>query len=165
MTVSLGLLEKSAEQLPTEALISHIIWRYHDTHRRELPEIIRLAQQAEDAKVLDGCAPRRLSPILHVIARDLEHHMTEEEQVLFPLMISSRALKLGPPIKHILDEHKHHEALLLRLEQLRRDWEAIGQDPTVTELLKKLGKFTTDMREHLNLESNALFPQFAEKKL
>jgi regulator of cell morphogenesis and NO signaling len=162
MTVSIGLLEKNAEQLPLEALISHIIWRYHDTHRRELPELMRLASQADSAHVLDG-EPNRLSPILHVIAKELEHHMAEEEQILFPLILSGPALKLEPPIKHILAEHEHHEALVLRLEQLALDWKAFECDATVAELLEKLRKFVSDMHQHLDLESRVLFAQFAQK--
>ena len=32
---------------PTDALVAYIRRRYHDTHRRELPELVRLARKVE----------------------------------------------------------------------------------------------------------------------
>lgn len=34
-------------EAPNDALIEHILTRYHDVHREQLPELIRLAQRVE----------------------------------------------------------------------------------------------------------------------
>jgi regulator of cell morphogenesis and NO signaling len=161
----LAVLEKSTEQLPPEALISHIMWRYHDMHRRELRELLRLSKQAEDQHVIRSVGPERLTPLLHVIAAELERHMVEEEQLLFPLLLSGRALKLDAPINHIRSEHKHHTALLDRLEVLASQWKPFEEKHLVKDLLNALNKFATDLRQHLEIESNVLFPQFTTREV
>jgi regulator of cell morphogenesis and NO signaling len=163
MTQISGLLEKNAALLPPEALISHIIWRFHDTHRRELPQLINLARQAETANMHHSYGPKSLSPILEVIAAELEEHMAEEEEILFPLMLSGRALRLDPPIKHLKHEHDQHAAILRRLDELANDWELLEDDPQSRALLAGLRRFIDDLRQHLELENTALFPQFSEK--
>ena len=160
MTKLLGFLDKNADQLPPEALISHIIWRFHDAHRRELPDLIRLSRKAEAAILSQDQKPEPLSPLLEAIANDLEHHMIEEEQILFPLMLSGRALMLDPPIKHILAEHDHHSKLIERLGKLALEWAALEGNDHVKDLLAGLRKFSDDLHQHLELETNALFPQF-----
>lgn len=46
---------------PTGALIDHIRTRYHDTHRRELPELIALARKVESAHATDPNTPHGLT--------------------------------------------------------------------------------------------------------
>jgi regulator of cell morphogenesis and NO signaling len=45
------LAPDAAPEAPTEtgALIDHILTRYHETHRRELPELVKLAARVEHA--------------------------------------------------------------------------------------------------------------------
>jgi regulator of cell morphogenesis and NO signaling len=128
-----------------------------------LPELIHLARQAEVANVHHSYGPKNISPILELIATELEEHMAEEEEILFPLMLSGRALRLDPPIKHLKEEHDQHAAILKRLEELARDWELLDDDPQSCALLKKLTKFIDDVRQHLELENTALFPKFADR--
>ena len=59
-----GAIDGEAAPTATPALIDHIVARYHEIHRRELPELVRLARQVE--KVHAGKAgvptrPRRLA--------------------------------------------------------------------------------------------------------
>lgn len=161
MDLCVSLSEKRADLLPAEALISHIIWRYHDRHRRDLRDLIRLAQQADEAKVFTAIGPQQLCPALMVFANELEHHMNEEEELLFPLMLSGRALNLGAPINHILAEHRHHATMLNRFDELVGAWAALKHDPLVQELAARLETFVQDLRKHFDLEGNVLFPQFA----
>lgn len=50
-----------ATNAPTSVLIDHIRTRYHDTHRRELPELIALARKVETAHATDANTPHGLA--------------------------------------------------------------------------------------------------------
>jgi len=72
-------------------LIAHILFRYHETHRREFPEAIRLARKVEAAHVAEPECPRGLGDHLAFMADDLESHQQREEQVLFPMILPAAA--------------------------------------------------------------------------
>lgn len=57
------------------ALIDHILERYHETHRRELPELVRLAQKVERVHASHPDAPIGLAAALEHMAIELETHM------------------------------------------------------------------------------------------
>lgn len=48
----------------TDALVDHILNLYHEVHRRELPELIRLARKVEAVHVGRAEAPRGLADAL-----------------------------------------------------------------------------------------------------
>jgi regulator of cell morphogenesis and NO signaling len=73
-----------ATNAPTWVLIDHIRTRYHDTHRRELPELIALARKVETAHATDANTPHGLTDALEAMIPELEAHMREEEELLFP---------------------------------------------------------------------------------
>lgn len=164
MSRTLGLLEQNVALLPPEALIAHIIWRFHDVHRRELPQLIQLARQAETANVIRPPKAGNLSSLLEEISAELEGHMAEEEQLLFPLMLSARSLNLDPPIKHILIEHEQHTALLNRIDDLAKDYYELESNGQTHILATGLKKFVEDLRVHLELENKALYPQFTSRR-
>lgn len=51
------LVEHPAACESTPALIVHILERYHETHRRELPALVGLAQKVETVHGTDPNAP------------------------------------------------------------------------------------------------------------
>ncbi|HKY92067.1 MAG TPA: DUF542 domain-containing protein, partial [Nevskiaceae bacterium] len=108
---------------PTEplALIDHILRRYHDVHRRELPELIRLATRVEAVHKNHPQVPRGLADALREAAGELEMHMQKEEQVLFPLMRAGGAPMIVHPIAQMRAEHDEHGERLRAIEQLTRN--------------------------------------------
>ena len=60
--------------------------RYHATHRRELPELLKLARRVEAVHKDHPAVPAGLTEVLQTVATELEDHMGKEEQILFPLM-------------------------------------------------------------------------------
>ncbi len=70
----------------TDDLISMIETRYHATHRRELPELVRLARRVEAVHKSHPAVPRGLADLLETMGGELEVHMKKEELILFPLM-------------------------------------------------------------------------------
>ena len=82
----LDALARKSPDAPTEstALCDHIVDRYHDVHRRELPELIKLARRVEAVHRDHSLAPKGLADALEAVLEDLLDHMTKEERILFP---------------------------------------------------------------------------------
>jgi len=156
-----GVADRTAAPAATPALIDHIFARYHETHRRELPELIRLARTVEKVHAARSDVPRGLADLLQRMASELEQHMAKEELILFPAM-KRGGLPLDAPIACMRHEHDDHGEHLRELETLTdgitlpsgacRTWQA---------LYAGLAKLQDDLMEHIHLENNVLFPRFA----
>lgn len=145
----------------TDSLIAHIIVRYHDVHRRELPELIRLARRVEAVHKAHPDAPAGLADLLERMQAELEDHMAKEEQVLFPLMRQGGHPMIGHPISMMMTEHDSHGELLHALEDLTDDF-TVPEDgcPTWRALYVGAGKLADDLMQHIHTENNILFPRF-----
>jgi regulator of cell morphogenesis and NO signaling len=99
----------------TPALIDHIVERYHDTYRRELPELVALAQKVERLHGTDPSAPHGLAQGLKQMVSQLEAHMRTEERVLFPAMARRPADGMAEPIAGMRHGHEAHERALGRI--------------------------------------------------
>jgi len=152
----------SAAPQESAALVDHIVSRYHDTHRRELPELIQLARKVEKVHAKRSDVPRGLADLLERMSIELQQHMAKEELILFPAMKQSMAAGLDMPIARMRHEHDDHGAHLRELDRLTnsitvpadacRTWQA---------LYAGLAKLTDDLMEHIHLENNILFPRFS----
>ncbi|WP_247365092.1 hemerythrin domain-containing protein, partial [Ralstonia pseudosolanacearum] len=67
-------------------LIDHILERFHERHREQLPELIRLARRVEHVHGDRPECPVGLSELLEAMWQELESHMQKEEQILFPML-------------------------------------------------------------------------------
>lgn len=161
---ALASLDGAAAALAPEesgALIDHILARYHETHRRELPELIRLAGKVEAVHRSHPQAPLGLADTLDELRRELETHMQKEELALFPLLRAGGHPMIAHPIRQMRDDHNDHGELLRRLERIAggfrvpdgacRSWQA---------LYVGTAKLVDDLMEHIHLENNVLFARF-----
>lgn len=161
---ALAALATSAADTPatqeTAALIGHIQSRYHDTHRRELPELIRLSRKVEAVHADHPQVPRGLADALSALQAELEAHMQKEEMILFPAMQQAPASVLGAPIAQMRHEHDGHGAQLRELEALTGDF-ALPEGACRSWQALYLGgaKLVRDLMEHIHLENNVLFPR------
>lgn len=170
--VALADVERALAALDTDApskapqesaaLVDHIVSRYHDTHRRELPELVQLARKVEKVHAKRSDVPRGLADLLERMSTELQQHMAKEELILFPAMKQSTAAGLDMPIARMRHEHDDHGAHLRALDRLTngitvpadacRTWQA---------LYAGLAKLVDDLMEHIHLENNVLFPRFS----
>jgi len=144
-----------------DALITLIETRYHQAHRRELPELIRLARRVEAVHRGVASAPIGLADRLAQIVAELEIHMEKEEQFLFSLMRQGGHPTIGRPIGRMMAEHDDHGAHLRAIEALTNDFTPPDEACTTWRALYVgTRKFADDLVEHIHIENNQLFPQF-----
>ncbi|HEY4169138.1 MAG TPA: iron-sulfur cluster repair protein YtfE [Reyranella sp.] len=154
----------SLPDVPQESasLVDHIISRYHDTHRRELPELIQLARKVEKVHAKRSDVPRGLADLLERMSTELQQHMAKEELILFPAMKQSMAAGLDMPIARMRHEHDDHGAHLRELDRLTNGITAPADAcRTWQALYAGLTKLTDELMEHIHLENNVLFPRFS----
>jgi regulator of cell morphogenesis and NO signaling len=159
---------------PLNALIDHILDRYHKTLGEELPRLDALADKV--ASVHGARHPETLPGIREAfrgLKAELESHMEKEERVLFPyvreLETAARGLRpaysvpLGLATGAIGVMEREHEVAGLALKTIHRltggfrpPDDACG---SFRALYAGLEIFEADLHAHIHLENNILFPR------
>lgn len=143
------------------ALIDHILSRFHEVHRAQLPELIRMARRVEAVHRDHPEVPRGLAEHLEIIESEMLSHMEKEEQVLFPMLKRGGHPMVAQPIGMMRAEHVDHGAALAELLTLSRDAvPPLGACNTWRALYAGIAQFHDDLIQHIHLENNVLFPQF-----
>lgn len=154
----------AAAPAETPALIDYILERYHETHRRELPELVRLARTVEKVHADHPYVPRGLADLLEQMIGELEVHMKKEELILFPAMRRQSAARFDAPITQMRHDHDEHGAHLRQIETLTGDFQLPdGACRTWAALYTGVEKLVDDLMEHVHLENNVLFPRFESR--
>lgn len=141
-------------------LIAHLLERYHEGHRREVPRLWQMAQKVERVHGDQPECPRGLADHLARLGQELEQHMQKEEQVLFPMLLAGAAWSAAGPIQCMMAEHDEHGRNLARTRELAHDLvppaSACG---TWRALYLGLAEFEREVMEHVHLENHVLFPK------
>lgn len=141
-----------------EELIEYVLRRFHDQHREQLPELLRLARRVEAVHGDKADCPIGLADHLAFMEQDLESHMMKEEQILFPMLLRGLYAQSMPPIARMRHEHDQHGDSLARLEQLTNDiTPPVSACTTWRALYAGLAQLREDLMEHIHLENNVLF--------
>ncbi len=149
--------DQRIEALPTHDLINHILTRYHEVHRQQLPELIRLSERVEKVHKDHPACPAGLAQFLMEMQEELLSHMMKEEQILFP-MINAQQPQAIHPVQVMRDEHQQHGESLAVLDKLTNNLtlpEAACN--TWQALYIGLNTFKYDLMQHIHLENNELF--------
>jgi len=163
--------ELSALQRPNELpdtgtpaeLIDHIIARYHEVHRAQLPELIRMARRVEAVHRDNPNTPHGLADALETMEQELLMHMHKEEAVLFPMLRAGGNSFVSQPIAMMRHEHNDHGEALEHLARLTNDiTPPMGACNTWRALYTGLAQLREDLINHIHLENNILFPQFEQ---
>ncbi len=146
---------------PISELIAHIVDKHH------LPVVVeleRLEQLLDRLLREEGATePERFELLLGAftdLRDELLPHLLREEQVLFPWILSGQGATAGSPVRVML--HDHGRCLSL-LEELRAATDGfVPQDGASEErrrLWSGLEALNLDLREHIRLENDVLFPR------
>lgn len=145
----------------TAELIDHILARYHEVHRRQLPELIMLSSKVEQVHAGKQGVPAGLADLLQHALGELEVHMKKEELILFPAMRRQGSGPLVGPIAQMRDDHVDHGELLERMAELTGDFTAPENAcGTWRALYVGAAQFRNDLVDHIHIENNILFPRF-----
>lgn len=151
------------EAASPDTLIDHLLARYHEVHRAQLPELIRMARRVEAVHRDHPDVPAGLADTLENVEQELLSHMRKEEVVLFPLLRAGSHPMVGQPIAMMRMEHTDHGESLERLAQLTHDaTPPAGACNTWRALYAGIAQFNDDLINHIHLENNVLFPQFEQ---
>ncbi len=168
--------ERSWAEASLAQITEHIVRRYHDSLREELPRLSRMMD-----KVLSVHGERHPELLLvgeafEALRGELGPHMMKEEQVLFPYVLRLEAMAasgaslldspfgtVDNPIRAMEADHELVGRTLTLLRKLSG-----GYDPpadactTFRGLYHGLAELERDLHEHIHLENNIHFPRTAE---
>ena len=143
------------------ALIDHILKRYHEVHREQLPELIRMARRVAAVHRDNPNVPTGLAELLESMESELLSHMQKEEQILFPILKAGGNPFVAQPIAMMRHEHVDHGRMLDRVLSITNDaTPPPGACNTWRALYAGIAQFNDDLINHIHLENNVLFPQF-----
>ncbi len=145
-------------------LIDHLLTNFHEKHRAQLPELIRLAQRVEYVHGGKPECPVGLAGLLAEMHMELEGHMAKEEQILFPMLANSRGGLPEGPISVMRAEHLQHGGALEAIERLTNNiTPPVNACNTWRALYLGLAAFRDDLIQHIHLENNILFEGLAAR--
>jgi len=142
------------------ALCDHIVERYHERLRSELPELIAMARKVERVHADKAACPTGLAGLLETIHGSVLDHMEKEERILFPLIRSGRGAQCSGPVQVMEAEHDDHGANLARVRE--RTGDLVPPEEACTTwraLYLRLGRLEQELTDHIHLENNVLFPR------
>ena len=168
-----GAVVPDLERYSLTRLIQHIVRTHHQTVRQELPRFAELSQKiagkhGEKAPYLKTVA--LLVEQLHI---ELFAHLAKEEQMLFPYIVRLEEVAGSPsaipsacfhsviqPISVMVQEHDSAEGIVAQLRELTNGFEAPEWAcATNSALHSGLAAFEKDLRQHVHVENDLLFPR------
>ncbi len=168
-----GGLAVDAATLPLARLIQHIVRIHHHCVRQELP---RLAEMASKVATTRGDRAPELAKVAELIENlrsELYAHIQKEEQVLFPFIsqMDQESIIAYPPthacfrsVSHPIfmmeQDHESADHIVAELIRLTNHFEPPSWAcATHVALFAGLRDFEADLRHHVHLENDVLFPR------
>lgn len=150
----------------TASLVAYIVGRYHDRLRESLPFLLELAKKV--ARVHGDHEPRlrALDTCVASLVERLVPHLDEEEQQLFPQLMSGRPLLAEHErMLHKMEaEHREVGELLASMRELTGGYEpSAGACRSYQTLFSSLAELESEIFRHVHLENHVLAPRFAPR--
>lgn len=143
------------------ALTTFIETRYHQTLRAQLPDLAALALKVERVHGDSPDAPHGLGALLERLIGDMEVHMKKEELILFPAIRRGGMPGIENPIAVMRADHDDHDREVAKIRRLTQDLTLPdGACRSWTALYDGLRVFLDDLKAHIHLENDVLFPCF-----
>ncbi|WP_312269373.1 iron-sulfur cluster repair protein YtfE [Pseudescherichia sp.] len=153
-------VDKEWRVAPLAEIIDHIIVRYHDRHREQLPELILQATKVERVHADKPNVPRGLTKYLTLLHEELTNHMMKEERILFPMIKQGQGSHAAGPVSVMESEHDEAGELL---EVIKHTTHNVTPPPeactTWKAMYNGINELIDDLMEHISLENNVLFPR------
>ena len=156
-------------QLPVQALISHIVEKHHAYVRRETPTLLAWLDKVVRVHGANHPELARVRHSFTAMASEMAQHMAKEELLLFPAIVklaspnppaAETSQAIAAPVAQMIREHDHTGNDLEQIRQASGDYTPPPDGcATYRALYQGLAAFESDMREHVHLENNVLFPR------
>ncbi len=157
-------------------LIQHIVRTHHQYVRRELPRLFEIARKVADKHGKRAPELEKIEVLLGELRADMFAHLQKEEQVLFPFiteMDQESATSCAPPracfktvaqpVSMMIMEHAMAEGNLGEMRNLTHGFQPpVWACATFVALYTGLRDFAADLRQHVHLENDLLFPRAVE---
>jgi regulator of cell morphogenesis and NO signaling len=150
-------------------LVEHILQRYHDRLRQDLPRLAGMGERVVAAHGQRHPEVHEVAGTLGGLRAELESHMFKEEHVLFPFITQlERGLghehpmlgHVASPIAVMEQEHDAAGAALTALRSITSNFVAPGDAcATFRAFYEGLATLERELHEHIHLENNVLFPR------
>ena len=154
-------------------LIRYIEQRFHASLRRDLAA---LGEAFEAARRETGLVPddtlEALAATFEALRLELLHHLEKEERVLFPHIVDMEEVAHGRRhaarvlagltqgvVSVMLREHGTAELALTSLHRISGGFAPPASRPRRAELYTRLAALDEDLRRHIALEDEVLFPK------
>ncbi|MGH9486239.1 MAG: iron-sulfur cluster repair di-iron protein [Terriglobales bacterium] len=149
---------------PVQSLMTYIVERHHHYVRTETP---RIEQWMEKCIAAHGARHPELQQVRHTfaaMASEMAQHMAKEELILFPAIARAStggaSASLAAPVKMMMIEHDHSGRDLAEIRKASGDYTPPPDVcATYRSLYRALAEFEADLRQHVHLENNILFPR------
>ena len=153
-----------------DALVDLIVSEHHTYVRREVPSIESMLEKIVSKHGVAHPELAEIAQAFDMLADELYAHMEKEEGVLFPYIASlvrrtDRKVAspffgtVRNPIRMMKHEHVEAAALLGTIQRLTNQFTPpAGACATWKASYAALEAFDRDLREHVHLENNVLFP-------
>lgn len=161
------------EKEPLAELIVHIKDTHHQFARNEITRLNTLFEKVISVHGKNHPELNNLRVVFHGLAQEMTLHMMKEERILFPYIVRleeaviQREPILPSPFGSVQNpvammEHEHEDALeeVRGLRELSANFTAPA-DACVSyrALYQALSEFEADLRQHIHLENDFLFPR------
>jgi len=160
-----GITTPNWNEMSEAELVEHLMRRYHQVHREQLPELIRLAARVEAVHGEHDKCPNGLARHLKLMQEELEQHMQKEEHILFPMLCNNYGATAAGPISVMREEHDEHFQAIEKIYKLTND---ITLHPeacnTWQALYLGLQAFIADINMHIHIENDVLFERAVASK-
>jgi regulator of cell morphogenesis and NO signaling len=162
--------------LPIGRLIQHIVRVHHQYVRQELPRLAEMAQKLAAKRSDRAPELKNVEELLEELRTDMLAHIQKEEQVLFPFMsqMDHDSIIVYPPahtcfrsvaqpVSKMMQEHESANHIVAELRRI-----TLGFQPpawacaTHIALFAGLSEFEADLKQHVHLENDVLFPRAIE---
>ncbi len=149
-----------------EVLIEHILDNYHASLYEALPHLEGLLNRVVKMHLdKDPECLGNLKDAFLCLSEDLLIHMAKEEQILFPWILGKQDPGPAGPVQCLRIEHERASQALKQMATLTNGYKAPDQAcMTWRSLYKGLKNLDYELRMHIHLENNILFPRFMEEK-
>ena len=148
------------DEAPLEALVEHIVGRYHTRLRVDVPSLVALATKVEGVHRPKPTCPVGLADHLRAMETAIVEHLAKEEQIVFPMIVAGLGPHAHMPIRMMLQEHDDHAAALARTRALTDD---LTPPPEACAswraLYVGLAELEAELHAHIHLENHVLFPR------